>query len=68
MNDKRTSPGKPLTFTIEVGPIIHYGFGKKDTAAMERRTRLALDSAARHYMQVGPRSKVVRTTQREDAA
>jgi hypothetical protein len=58
---KRTSAGRPVTVNVEVGPLVHYGFGKVDIALMERRTRDAIDAAVRGYLRVGKRHKVVRT-------
>ena len=61
MKTKRTQPGTPKTFVIEVGPIISYGFGRSDVARMERETKRDIDTMVRRYMLVGPYSKVVRS-------
>ena len=58
---KRTEPGTPKLLVIEVGPITSYGFGPADVRRMEREMLFALDSRARDYMRVGPRSNVVRS-------
>lgn len=61
MTTKETQPGTPKMYVIEVGPIVTFDFSKAEIAAMENDLRKQLDKAARYVMQVGPRSKVVKT-------
>lgn len=67
---KRPGAGRvdgPFTIVLEVGPITLHNFTKADANKEKRRARDELDRYARTIMQVGPYSKVVRTTVKEES-
>lgn len=61
LRKRRTKPGTPKTFVIEVGPITPYDFTDAEIARMERKLLREMDERIRSYWQVGKRSKVVRS-------
>ena len=52
--------GKPVTYTITVGPLIHSAGTPREVERMERRTRKELHRAVSSYLAVGEKNPVVR--------
>lgn len=65
MTERRTQLGPTVKLHVEVGPWISHGFGKADIARMDRRMRDDIDRLIRGYVNVGKRSKFVRTSLEE---
>lgn len=63
--EKPFQPGTPKKITVEVGPIVCYGTGKRDIARYERDLKLMVDAAVRAVFDVGPHSKTVRSRTEE---
>lgn len=65
---KRTIPGTPKTYVVELGPITCHAFGAADVRRMESWLRKELDLAVRQVFAVGPYSKTVKTRVEEASA